>query len=100
MGRVEHPLGLEQERAFTGAVASFTDPDRLGTAGDYAATIDWGDATSATAAKISQPGGPGTVFVVSGSHTYAEEGGPHGGGNYHRRGYPEQRRDRDEHGHG
>jgi hypothetical protein len=74
MGRVEHPLGLEQERAFTGAVASFTDPDSLGTAGEYAATIDWGDATSATAATISQPGGPGNVFVVSGSHTYAEEG--------------------------
>jgi hypothetical protein len=39
-------------------------------------TIDWGDGSSATLGngQITQPGGVGTPFEVSGTHTYAEEG--------------------------
>jgi len=56
--------------AFSGTVATFTDPDTSATAAEYTASIDWGDASSS----------PGTIsgsagsFTVSGSHTYAEQG--------------------------
>ena len=39
---------------------------------DFTATIDWGDGTPLTAGTISQPGGVGTAYVVTGSHTYAD----------------------------
>ena len=58
--------------SFTGTVALFTDPDTSATAGEYTATIDWGDGTAPTAGTISGPiGGP---FTVTGTHTYTEEG--------------------------
>jgi hypothetical protein len=63
---------------FTGQVTSFNDGD-LGaplsdfTSGSGGALIDWGDGAT-TAAVISQPGGIGTAFIVSGSHTYLEDG--------------------------
>src|SRR5206468_1768535 len=56
--------------AFAGAVATFTDSNTANVAGDFIATIDWGDGT-ATAGTVS--GGNGT-FTISGTHTYAEEG--------------------------
>ena len=52
-------------------VASFTDPGGPEALGDYGATIDWGDGTSASAGTISLSSG---TFLVSGHHTYAEEG--------------------------
>src|SRR5439155_852991 len=65
--------------SFSGQVASFTDANPAAlltdfTTGTGGATINWGDGTSATAGTITQPGGIGTAFVVSGSHTYSEEG--------------------------
>src|SRR3989442_8694087 len=58
--------------AFTGTVATFTDPDPLSTATEYDATIDWGDSSPIDMGVISGPtGGP---FTVSGTHMYAEEG--------------------------
>jgi hypothetical protein len=57
-------------------VASFTDGNSTAHSGDFTATIDWGDNTTPTTGTISQPGGAGTAFVVSGSHTYAEESAP------------------------
>jgi hypothetical protein len=54
----------------TATVATFTDPDTSATAAEYSATIDWGDGSS-SAGTVS--GGAGS-FVVSGTHTYAEEG--------------------------
>ena len=56
--------------AFSGTVATFTDPDTTALAGDYTATIDWGDGTT-SAGTI---GGSAGSFTVTGSHTYAEEG--------------------------
>jgi hypothetical protein len=53
-----------------GTVATFTDPDTSATAGEYSATVDWGDGSS-SAGTIS--GGSGS-FTVTGSHTYADEG--------------------------
>ena len=55
---------------FSGAVGMFTDGNPGGTVSDFTATIDWGDGTPNSAGTISQPGGPGNAFVVSGSHTY------------------------------
>jgi hypothetical protein len=55
--------------AFSGAVAIFSDTDTSNTAGDFTATINWGDGTT-TAGTVS--GGSG-AFTVSGGHTYADE---------------------------
>jgi hypothetical protein len=57
---------------FSGTVATFTDPDTSATAGEYTATIDWGDGSLPTTGTIS--GGLGGPFSVGGSHTYQEEG--------------------------
>ncbi|MFL6260147.1 MAG: hypothetical protein ACJ76Y_10590 [Thermoanaerobaculia bacterium] len=55
---------------FSGPVATFTDTNTANVAGDFTATIDWGDGTT-TAGTVS--GGGGT-FTVSGTHTYASPG--------------------------
>ncbi len=64
-------LGTGQ--AFTEPVATFTDANPTAPLSQFSATIDWGDSSSGTG-TISQPGGPGTVFGVSGTHTYAVAG--------------------------
>jgi hypothetical protein len=57
---------------FSGStVATFTDADPSAVAGDFAATIDWGDGTS-TAGTVTTSAGSG--FAVKGSHAYGEEG--------------------------
>ena len=57
-------------QAFTAPIGAFTDPNLIATTGEYSATINWGD-TTFSAGTISQLA-DGT-FVVTGSHTYAEE---------------------------
>jgi hypothetical protein len=57
-------------------VATFGDADPGGAAGDYTATVQWGDGTSST---LTASGGgivanPGGGFSVVGGHAYAEEG--------------------------
>jgi hypothetical protein len=54
-------------------VATFADGNPLGKISDFAASISWGDGGSSTGA-VSQPGGPGTSFVVTGNHTYSVPG--------------------------
>jgi hypothetical protein len=51
-------------------VATFTDSNTANGAGDFTATVDWGDGTT-TAGTISGSGGS---FTVNGSHTYAQNG--------------------------
>ena len=78
-------------------VATFTDANPSATAGDFTATINWGDGTTSSG---TDHGGPNTgIFSVSGAaHTYAEAG------NYtitvddHRR--RRQHDDRNQHGDG
>jgi virginiamycin B lyase len=54
--------------AVSGAVATFYDGNPSGVAGDFTATIDWGDgATSAGSISATGDG----QFQVSGDHTYA-----------------------------
>jgi hypothetical protein len=59
--------------AFSGTVASFTD-SYPGTAGDYSATIYWGDGSTSvvtsTATAAGQIVANGGVFDVNASHTY------------------------------
>ena len=63
-----------EQGTFSGTVATFTDADQFGQIGDYTVSINWGDSSTPTAGVVTQPGGPGHAFVVSGSHLYAEEG--------------------------
>ena len=69
-----------QGKVFSGTVATFTDQKALfQDAGDFSGTIDWGEPGSTPtpfdSSNVSQPGGPGTPFVVSGvQHTYASAG--------------------------
>ena len=51
-------------------VATFTDSSGADALSNYAATIDWGDGTAASAGTI---GSNNQTFTVSGSHAYAEE---------------------------
>ncbi len=53
--------------AFTGTVASFTDVRSNAAAGDFTATINWGDGTSSTGTVVAD----GSGFDVTGTHTYA-----------------------------
>ena len=57
--------------AFSGSVATFTSATPGATAGDFTATIDWGDGTPTSAGAIASASGQ---FTVSGSHTYASTG--------------------------
>jgi len=53
-------------------VAGFTDANPLATAGQFSATIDWGDGTTTSgtvAHAVNQP-----FFVVTGNHVYAKSG--------------------------
>ena len=68
---------------FSGPVASFTNSNPTATASEYDyVSIDWGDGTPDSAGTVSQPGGPGTAFLVSGTHTYADAGVNGGVGHY------------------
>jgi ELWxxDGT repeat protein len=53
-------------------VAGFTDSNPLATAGQYTATIDWGDGTTSPG-SVSRPTGQ-PFFVVSGGHVFAKTG--------------------------
>ena len=54
------------------AGATFTDANPGDHTGDFTATIDWGDGGPTSLGIVTYSGG---VYTVSGSHTYAEEGG-------------------------
>jgi hypothetical protein len=58
----------------TNVVGTFTDANPTAPLGDFTATINWGDGSNASTGTISQPGGVGTPFLVSGSHAYATPG--------------------------
>jgi hypothetical protein len=64
-------IAATEGAAFSGTVATFTDPDPNSTAGEYSATIDWGDGSSSAGVISGSTGGP---FTVSGTHTYVDEG--------------------------
>jgi hypothetical protein len=64
-------FAVNEQSAFNGAVATFTDDNNAATPADFTATIDWGDGSSPTAGTIASSS---AAFVVLGQHTYADEG--------------------------
>ena len=64
------PVNATTGQAFSGPVATFTDSDPSASAGDYSASIAWGDGT----AGAGTVGATGSGFVVLSSHTYAMAG--------------------------
>jgi hypothetical protein len=63
---------------FTGPVATFTDVDMSVTPASFTASIDWGalagGVEQVSAGSVTQSGGPGTPFTVTGTNTYAQSG--------------------------
>jgi subtilisin-like proprotein convertase family protein len=58
---------------FSGEVASVTSSSNTETPADFPLSgivITWGDGTSSNATSVVRTGGPGTPFIVTGSHTY------------------------------
>ena len=56
-------------------MATFTDSDPIKPISDFSVSVNWGDGSAPdTSPIITQPGGPGTTFYVTGAHTYKEEG--------------------------
>jgi hypothetical protein len=74
------PAAAVAGAAFSGPVATFTDPNNGPVSGDYpqngssvygyTATIDWGDGSTSTGTMSGSNG----AFTVSGKHTYAAAG--------------------------
>src|SRR6185437_13567442 len=46
-------LSLTEGTAFSGTVATFNDGNLLSSAGDFTATIDWGDGTPSTTGNVA-----------------------------------------------
>jgi hypothetical protein len=55
-------------------VAQFTDSGPGAQPGAYAVSINFGDGTPLQAGTVTQPGGPGTPFLVDATHTYTQTG--------------------------
>jgi hypothetical protein len=62
-------------KAFSGEVVPFIDANPNAPTSDFFATIDWGDGSPSSVGTMTQPNGPGTNFLVSGTHTYANTAG-------------------------
>jgi parallel beta-helix repeat protein len=69
-GTVPTALTATAGLAFSGTVATFTDSYTASTAGNFTATITWGDNTSSTGTVSGSNG----AFTVAGSHTYGSAG--------------------------
>jgi N-acetylneuraminic acid mutarotase len=60
---------IAKNKNFAGVVATFTDGNSAALAGEFSATILWGDGASTTGVVKAASG----VFQVSGSHTFAKK---------------------------
>jgi hypothetical protein len=59
----------------SGVVAKLTDANPYGSPADFIATITWGDGSASSTGVVHQISF--THYTVTGSHIYAEEGGPY-----------------------
>jgi hypothetical protein len=64
------PISAVEGTAFSGQVATLHDTDTTASAGQFTASIDWGDGHT-SAGTVSGSGG---TYTVSGTNTYADEG--------------------------
>jgi VCBS repeat-containing protein len=67
------PVQAIQNQLFTGPVATFQHPDATLLPAQFTAKIQWGDGGNSNGI-ITQPSGPGTDFLITGSHTYLATG--------------------------
>jgi len=65
------PISAVEGASFAGTVANFSSTNTSTLVSQYTASIDWGDGGSSTGTVSGASGS----FSVSGTHTYAEEGG-------------------------
>jgi streptogramin lyase len=65
------PVNATEGQFFNGVAATFIDADPTATAGDFSATISWGDGNTSIG-TITANGSGG--FNVSGTNTYVEDG--------------------------
>ena len=65
------PINPVEKGVFNGQVGSFSQPSANEPASSYLATINWGDGQPTSQGTINFSGG---TYLVSGSHTYVEEG--------------------------
>ena len=66
-------VATPQNQAFTGEIATFADANPYATAGQFTATINWGDGVTSTGTISIDPEVSGE-FDVSGTHTYTVPG--------------------------
>ena len=71
---IQPSMSMTEGKPFYGQIAAFGDTNPTSTPADFAAAIDWGDGTPLVLGTVSQPGGPGTPFIVAGTHTFADAG--------------------------
>ncbi len=62
-------LQVQAGTILTAPIASFNDTYAGANLADFTASIDWGDGTQ-TDGLVTQPGGQGTTFVVTGTHAW------------------------------
>ena len=63
-----HTIAITADKTFSGTVAQLQLPIPGSAAGDYVATIDWGDNTQSTGTLTLQSDG---TVILTGTHTYA-----------------------------
>ncbi len=70
------PIEVIIGQSFTLPVATFSMQDASVNANQFTARISWGDQVSGGSSDgtITQPGGSGTPFVITGTHTYMQPG--------------------------
>jgi uncharacterized delta-60 repeat protein len=68
---VVFPVTATEGQSFNGIVATFKGSNPSVGAGDYSASVAWGDNTTSAGTITPDPNGG---FDVTGTHTYAEEG--------------------------
>jgi subtilisin-like proprotein convertase family protein len=65
-------LTVNEGVAFNGVVGAFVDANSAGVAGNFTATINWGDGTANTTGTITVDPLNSSRFIVNGTHTYAD----------------------------
>jgi Beta-propeller repeat len=66
-------VGAVEGASFSGRVATVNDANAFATAGDFSATIDWGDGTSSSGSVVADSSFTGQ-FAVNGDHLYKHAG--------------------------